>query len=261
MMRTIFITFLFFGILVFSVESSYACSCAFNYKPLSVSRSEATIAFLGKVKKVKITSNKINDGDRTPNRLVEFEIKKIYKGLSTSAKQISLKTRVGEASCGLDEAPKEGEMWSIFVYKSEKHNLSYFGGLCSPSRKMEDKSDISDFEEKLFNPKENQAIIGTILSEMPGENEIKDLEVTLESESESFKTKTDASGQFYFPLKFAGKFKVIIKTPFKSSVFTSIFETQTDFRDISNETFLTYEIQLKPNDFHYNEIVLLKYAQ
>lgn len=266
MNKFVFVFCVFVGLLTAFVENNYACSCAFYSTPLSVHYSNANIVFIGKVTNVKKISYKMDDENATPNRMIEFEIKKIYKGLAVATKRVSLKTRVGGASCGLDETPKKGEIWSVFVFKNDKYGLSYFGGTCAPSEKLENDSDISEFEKELLFIKEKQAIIGAVISEMSGESRLKNLEVTLEGEGQKFITTTDEKGLFYFPLKSPGRYKVTIKTPFDASIFLSTLDVNKN--QIKEETngstkilgnLLTYEVQLKDNEFSYNELQLIIY--
>ncbi len=265
MKRTIFVVCLFCGLFLLSSHNTYACICAEHFTPLIVDYSKADSVFIGKVINIKKFGNESEKEVWFPKqRTVEFEIQKIYKRINFSARRIVLNTDFNEASCGFseNEAPKKGQKWIVFVYKNKEENRFYFGGMCEPSSHLEKVSDLAAYEDDINSVKEKQAIIGTIVDEMKIEG-IKGIEVILEGEGQSIATKTDEKGLFYFPAASKGTYKITVKIPFPALFSYSSFSTKEkqikeseskNARPLKNT--LTYNVQLKDGEFHYNEIVI-----
>lgn len=265
MKKIIFTICLALGLFLISSQYTFACSCRDSFMPLVVHYSRADSVFVGEVINIKKLGNKPKGDFYRKNISVEFEIKKIFKGIDFSVKRISLITNTFAGTCGRDEPPKKGQKWIAFVYKDEKDNQLYFGGMCDASRYLETDSDISSYENEINSIKEKQAIIGTVVNDMKIAG-IKGIEVTLEGEGQKISTLTDEDGLYYFPLSTKGNYKITINIPFSAFVGISDFPVEenttmesTDEHARPLREIVTYKVQLKENEFHYNPIKMFVY--
>lgn len=260
MKKLIFTICLLFGLSFFSSQYTFACSCRDSFTPLIVHYSRTNSVFVGKVMSIKKLGNIPKEDIWRKNILVEFEIQKVFKGIEVSTKRISLITNTYAGTCGSDKPPRIGQKWIVFVYKNEENNHLYFGGMCDASNYLETDSDLSYYEDKIASIKEKQAIIGTLVNDAKDKG-IKNIEVTLEGEGQKFSTKTNENGLYYFPVSSKGNYKITINIPFPAYSLTSSFSVEDKLTKESADEYakplndiVTYYVQLKDNEFHYNEI-------
>lgn len=267
-MKNVFAVCLFSAAFLFLSQNVFACICSENFAPLIADYSKAETVFVGKVISIKKFGKESEKKAYYPKyRTVEFEIQKIYKGMNSPSETVTLHTNFSEATCGFskDEAPKKGQKWIVFAYKDQKENRLHFGGMCKPSSKLESADDLSEYETKFLSIKDKQGIFGSLINEMKFDG-IKNIEVHLEGEGMKLTTRTDDKGLFYFPISSKGIYKITFNV-LRAAYFTDSNSAVDQKLTIENangdskivKTVLTYQVQLKENEFDYNEIKLYVY--
>lgn len=265
-MRNIFTFCLFWTVFLFFSQNASACQCFENFTPLVFDYAKAESVFVGKVINTKKFGNEPEKEAYVPRyRTVEFEIQKIYKGINQTTQRVTLHTNFNAASCGFakDEAPKKGQKWIVFVYKNQKENRLFFGGMCEPTNRLEKSTDLLEYENEILSIKDKQGIFGSVVDDMKIEG-IKNIEVNLEGEGQNLTTRTGKNGAFYFPILLKGNYKITVNVPFPAmySADSNYAVKQKSTRENADEnskilkSTLTYEVQLKEGEFDYNEIKL-----
>lgn len=262
-MKKVVFALLFLGLFQFSDQKTFACSCSDHFTPLFIEYSRANAVFVGEVKGIKKLTKLTEIEKNIPANyvVIEFKILKAYKGINNSQKIFSVITTFND-SCGFvdDERPQKGQKWIIFAFKNEENNRLYFGNACEQSSRLENETDISDYENEMFKMKDKQAIFGRVVDEMKIEG-IKDIEIILEGNGQNLVARTDEEGFYSFPVTSTGTYKITINLPFGGlyaglSPFVKDIQIKENLDEMTKpfKTILIYEVQLKEREFNYEEV-------
>jgi hypothetical protein len=238
---------------MFAPMMASACTCYASYSPWIADFSEADDVFTGKVNSVLPIKRKRHE-DFVGDRLVTFQVVKSYKGIASSTRLISLYSDYDSSSCsfGVDsrKGPRVGETWIVVANKTETPQM-FFGGSCNASRKIRSDDQLKAIESEAFKFTQRQGIVGTVVRNYM--NLAKEVEITLTGEGTNRTIKVDGDGYYWFPLERAGKFSVMGRIPFRTTLISAVLFPHA-FGIAGTETRFTYTVDLKDDEYHYNEI-------
>lgn len=245
--------------LLFSVEAK-ACSCIESYSPLLQRLTTADAVFVGDViYAADVPKKTVRKKDLGYDMIVTFKVSKNYKGLSDSAKTVSLNTNYRSNSCGywVDGKPKPqiGQKWLVFAYRSQGSPQLRLTGTCDKSRVLSGKTELKEIDEILsatdqlpiaaLSIDHNYEMLEAVKATITG-NGISRTEVTKDG---MIKFDRLPPGKYQITATVLGDLRLVQTTIYPVDLTRSVGEV-----DGKVYTQFTYSIEIKPGDYSYNEI-------
>ncbi len=187
-----------------NINHLLACSCI--SAPICSKINDAKVAFLGEgLEQITLPG--------MPGRYYRFRVERIYKGLSTQAKEVIVDPD-NMTSCGTDY--RMGIKYVIFSYSLPSTNKLVRSGGCSGSFRAESNSDAIAYIEKYVRGEVKSEVWGKVFQMGSGgffrdEQEVDGLEdvvVTLKGSAKTFTTKSQKDGNYSFGEVPEGKYEL-----------------------------------------------------
>jgi hypothetical protein len=230
--------------LLFGVNVVLACSSGHGDIPICKSYEDADIVFIGQVKAI-LPDTTNNSGRSTI--IANFKVEKTYKGQVLDV--ISL--RVPDDECGTKLTVDE----KYFVYTAKKVDAQAEIASSSQIRlKTLAAGDIA-FANSVASPNHRQSILGRI-SGLAIE-EMKNVRVRISNGDRSIDVVVDDVGDFTFPTKNKGKFKVSVIFPFLVDFYV-LGNPVGKLNNFEGKTVFTYDVALEKNKCDFRTFVVSK---
>lgn len=237
-----------------------ACTCSEEYRPVSLDLVRADAVFLGRVVSVsEIPRKRIIRESLDYDLITTFRIEKRFKGLRDTEKLISLTTNYQANSCGfrVDDKPKPkaGQTWIVFGRRWDGLPQLHLTGTCGRSKVLRfDESKV--FYEEALGDVKVPAIAVSIIRHL---DRIKEFEVSVKGGGLEYSATPDKNGQLVLYALRPGMYTVEVLLPIEAKISNEAFwnytYTETKARIVDGgKTLLTYNLDLQPNSYHYNEI-------
>jgi hypothetical protein len=204
-------------VIMFTVSSAYACSCAGGSSPCQ-EYGRVSAVFVGTpiaVRTVPRPTNTDSDEYWAP-RTFTFSVETSFLGLAATEAEVS--TGLGGGDCGYDF--KLGRRYVVYAYKSAK-NGKLGTSICTRTNPFEKANEDIEFLRSLESRRPGVTISGELRRMRQnvttgGSGSVGPMEnfaVVVEGEGERKEVRTDADGRYRLTGLSPGKFKVTLLLP------------------------------------------------
>lgn len=217
-------------------NTAFACQCELTIPCHAYNQAEAV--FIGKVRKIVTSDEKGAVGTVD----IYFEVEKLYKGNVGASKIV----KFSYGDCGIKFT--EGETY--FVYQNRQNEFPF--PFCNRTNLLEVLQYDKDYADSLSLATGEFSVYGRIggLSE----SETQSTRVCVDSENSNQKLSLNKNGEYAFSTRGKGFLKVKIILPFDTNVYpNNILKTSN-----TNQTFLEYVLDAKPNYCDFRKIEILR---
>ncbi len=221
---------------------SYACPTTESGVPPCAYWTRADAVFLGKI----LTVEKVSSSEDLPAgaRKIRFQILQNFKGADNPT--FAVITKNAKTDGGL--TAKKGETWIIYARNDiVVKSFAEFRGV-----RIEPKETSGELEilKNIINGKSGAAISGRLAGK-GGKYSFAEAEVSIEGKNFRQTAKTDADGAFNFDLPSEGKYKVVIKFPFRAKLVWDEALLGTAFTE-GDPSIFKYDVSLNDGDCHFS---------
>lgn len=227
MKQRLFLTLIFFSLLLLLPIPVLSCSCFEDETPPCVQASRYDAVFVGKIARLQVITEEKNGGTiftekdsvkhRDGSQLFKatFAVQKMYKG--KESKQFEVFGEMGSSCTGDWLNLKKGASWTVFAHFDDEKKIWRMGfGMCSPSFHHNPKGANETFLENFVAGKTTESLRGTIINQPYGPA-IPDVKVKVSSGDFSQETVTGKAGNFEITVPKAGEYDVQLSIPSSSS--------------------------------------------
>ncbi|MFT3743895.1 MAG: hypothetical protein QM785_06320 [Pyrinomonadaceae bacterium] len=204
--------FLSVGFILIAAISSEACSC--SGRPQGV-KGVQTCGYYGRSEDIFIGLAETVEIDKEKGSMkVTFSVEKSIRG--TNEKTVEVFTSADTATCGYPF--KQGERY--FVYGRKGTDGKYRESLCGPTTLLKDAEDDLDFARDIESGKLGTRIYGNVyedrqltLKDKRSAEPLSQVEITIKSKQNKFKTFTDEKGNYLFKDVPKDRYQVFARLP------------------------------------------------